>query len=67
MTVFTFAQTQRIKISIRIPRVGDDRTSKTVFVHICISIRIPRVGDDITHSGVLSHDLYFNPHPPCGG
>ena len=58
----------KLKISIHIPRVGDDvRAAYNGLSRGLISIHIPRVGDDVCPGAHGPRDNYFNPHPPCGG
>ena len=57
-----------IRISIHVPRVGDDvfmggRKSLTLE----ISIHVPRVGDDVSRQQVHVGGQHFYPRPPRGG
>ena len=55
------------RISIHIPRVGDDAVKEGKTNEVDISIHIPRVGDDKAEARIPGFLRHFNPHPPCGG
>ena len=58
----------RLRISIHIPRVGDDLLGAGLTNYGGdISIHIPRVGDDRDKKSTAKIQTDFNPHPPCGG
>ena len=54
-------------ISIHILRVEDDKYAYSISFFIIISIHILRVEDDPLAPDICIRQIYFNPHPPCGG
>ena len=68
MTICVMLTADEQRISIHIPRVGDDNeVADALQAAFAISIHIPRVGDDESCASGFAANAYFNPHPPCGG
>ena len=68
MTLCPFHRGHLLRISIHIPRVGDDQGGEVEHMSDGkISIHIPRVGDDENDARAKMEVDNFNPHPPCGG
>ena len=67
MTVGAGAEKRHIRISIHIPREGDDDANLAQNAGHEISIHIPREGDDVFGGQTYNFSADFNPHPPRGG
>ena len=57
----------RKRISIHVPRVGDDPAGTAGKGDAAISIHVPRVGDDKHPRGIRPRENNFYPRPPRGG
>ena len=55
------------RISIHVPRAGDDIITVGADMVKAISIHVPRAGDDLTSYMHCMCICDFNPRPPCGG
>ena len=57
-------QQKLVKISIHVPREGDDCRRLDAIGKIAISIHVPREGDDHWDVNIEIRSLNFNPRPP---
>ena len=58
----------RLRISIHVPRMGDDpREAVVCRGDVDISIHVPRMGDDSRRAKKQTITYYFYPRPPYGG
>ena len=65
--VLIAAPCKLLKISIHVPRVGDDRHHLFDIDTTYISIHVPRVGDDGSSVVLVHSPANFYPRPPRGG
>ena len=67
-TRYKAAQKLKCKVSIRVPRAGDDMGKFPPWGGLSwVSIRVPRAGDDKPRQEAAERINSFNPRPPCGG
>ena len=63
-TADKYRQSDFIRISIHVPREGDDNIAKVKGQDYVISIHVPREGDDPATLFMRMCLSYFNPRPP---